>query len=66
MTYHFVHYFEPSHGYIPEEKKLEIARERAIEDLAKELMKHAHFELDEVGNVRGTLVMRTPHEHERL
>lgn len=61
MTYHFVHYFDPGYGYIPEEKKLEIARERAIEDLAKELMKYAHFEVDYYGNVVGKLRIQDTH-----
>jgi hypothetical protein len=55
MTYHFIHYFEPGRCYIPKEDRLKIARERAIEDLAKELMQYAHFELDNFGNVNGTL-----------
>lgn len=55
MTYRFVHYFEPGSGYIPKEDRIKIAKERAIEDLAKELMKYAYFELDDFGNVNGTL-----------
>lgn len=57
MTYHFVYYFTPGMGHIPEKDRIEIAKCKAIEDLAKELMKNAHFELDEVGNVKGTLEM---------
>lgn len=57
MTYHFVQYFDPGMSHIPKDARIEIARKRAIEDLAKELMKNAHFELDEVGNVKGTLEM---------
>ena len=55
MTYHFVHYFVPGMSHIPEEDRIKIARSRAVEDLAKELMKHAHFRIDECGNVCGKL-----------
>lgn len=57
MTYHFFQYFVPGMSHIPKDARIEMARRRAIEDLAKELMKNAHFELDEVGNVKGTLVI---------
>lgn len=66
MTYHFIHYFEPGIHYLSEEDMIKIARERAIEDLAKELMKHAHFEVDECGNVRGKLQIKDSYEHEML
>lgn len=55
MMYYFVHYFVPGMSHIPEEDRIEIARARAVDDLAKELMKHARFKIDKDGNVRGEL-----------
>lgn len=55
MTYHFVHYFIPGMSHIPEKDRIEIAKRRAAEDLAKEFMEHAHCKIDEVGNVVGKI-----------
>lgn len=59
MVYHFKHYFnhfgsigDPRND-IPDERKVEIAKQRAMEDLAKKLLEHAHFEVDKEGNVEG-------------
>lgn len=55
MTYHFVQYFEPWLSYIPEKDRIAIAKAKAVEDLTKELMKHANIRVDEAGNVRGEI-----------
>lgn len=56
MTYHFMHYFDQYNTYpLTDDRKLEIAKRRAIDNLAQELMKNAVFEIDKDGNVRGTL-----------
>ena len=55
MTFHFIHYFVPGMSHIPEKDRIEIARKRAAEDLAKEFLKYARAEIDEVGNVHGRI-----------
>ena len=60
-TYHFKHYFNlwgsvgNPRNDIPDETKIEIAKKRAAEDLAKQLLENAHFEIDKEGNVNGVL-----------
>ena len=61
MVYHFKHYFnlwgsigDPRYD-IPDERKIEIAKEKAAEDLAKKLLEHSHFEVDKEGNVDGVI-----------
>lgn len=54
MIYHFIQYFDTYHcSYLSDEKKLEIAKQRAAEDLAKKLLENVHFEIDMCGNVTG-------------
>lgn len=56
MVYRFIHYF-PDERYRPltNAEKLQIAKSRAAEDLAKELMRNAVFEITDDGNVRGQI-----------
>lgn len=57
MVYHFIHYFGPFSAYdarpLPDERKLEIAKVKAAEDLAKKLLENAHFKVNDVGDVEG-------------
>lgn len=61
MVYHFKHYFnlwgsigDPRYD-ISDERKIEIAKEKAAKDLAKKLLEHSKFEVDECGNVDGVI-----------
>ena len=57
MRYNFIHYFGLC-GYetrfpLSDEKKLEIAKERAAHDLAKKLLENAEFKINSSGDVEG-------------
>lgn len=58
MLYNFVHYFGAPFGYhgdqyLTDEQKLEIAKRKAAEDLAKKLLENAVFKVNELGHVEG-------------
>lgn len=57
MIYHFVHYFGLpgpwQYRHISDDEKLEIAKAKAAEDLAKKLLENAVFKVNEVGDVEG-------------
>lgn len=58
MIYHFMHYFEtPTGPYYPfplsDEKKLEIAKRKAADQLAEKLLENSVFKVNEQGNVEG-------------
>lgn len=58
MLYNFVHYFGAPFGrhddwLLTDEQKIEIAKKRAAEDLAKKLLENAVAKIDEHGNVEG-------------
>jgi hypothetical protein len=53
-----VHYFGfgySASSYLTDEQKLEIAKRKAAEDLAKELLKHAVFTINQQGDVEGII-----------
>lgn len=60
MVYHVLHFFDDRYDrYTREpltpEQKIEIAKKKAAQDLAEELLKNSKFEVDKDGNVRGAI-----------
>lgn len=57
--YHFMHYFNTLGPYqctrLSDEDKIRIAKKKAIEALAEELMKKATFKVNEHGDVEGSV-----------